>query len=100
MYIAMNRFQIKKGREMDFEIIWQERETRLNGVDGFEKFHLIKGETEETHTLYVSHSTWKSKEDFVNWTRSDAFRKAHEGAEEQRDVYLGHPVFEGFEVII
>lgn len=100
MYIAMNRFQIKKGRENDFEKIWKGRETRLDDVSGFQEFHLIKGETEETHTLYVSHSTWKSKEDFIYWTRSDAFRKAHEGGGEQRDVYLGHPIFEGFEVII
>ena len=100
MYIAMNRFQIKKGREKDFEKIWKERETRLDEVDGFEEFHLIKGETEETHTLYVSHSTWKSKENFFDWTKSDAFRLAHQGGGEQRDIYLGHPIFEGFEVII
>ncbi len=96
----MNRFQVKKGREKDFEKIWKKRETRLDEVDGFKEFHLIKGETEETYTLFVSHSTWKSKEDFINWTRSDAFRKAHEGSGEQNDVYLGHPIFEGFEVII
>ena len=100
MYIAMNRFQVKKGREKDLEKIWKKRETRLDEVDGFKEFHLIMGETEETYTLFVSHSTWKSKEDFINWTRSDAFRKAHEGVGEQRDVYLGHPIFEGFEVII
>ncbi len=100
MYIAMNRFQIKKGKENDFEKIWKERETRLDDIKGFQKFHLIKGEIEETHTLYVSHSTWESKEDFIRWTRSDSFRKAHEGGGAQRDVYLGHPAFEGFEVII
>ena len=36
MYIAMNRFQVKKGREKDFEKIWKKRETRLDEVDGFE----------------------------------------------------------------
>ena len=60
----MNRFQVKKGREKDFEKIWKKRETRLDEVDGFEEFHLIKGETQENYTLYVSHSTWNSKEDF------------------------------------
>ena len=96
----MNRFKIVLGQEKHFEKIWRERETHLDTVPGFIEFHLVKGSTEETHTLYASHSTWKSQDDFANWTRSDAFREAHRGAGEHRDVYLGHPVFEGFEVII
>ena len=100
MYIAMNRFKIAPGREQDFEGIWQKRETHLENVAGFIEFHLIKGITEDTHTLYASHSTWRSQEDFTNWTKSEEFRKAHKGAGEHSDIYLGHPVFEGFEVII
>ena len=99
MYIAMNRFKIVVGREKDFERIWKERETHLDDVPGFLEFHLVKGGTEETHTLNASHSTWKSQTDFINWTKSEAFRQAHKGAGEHSDVYLGHPVFEGFEVI-
>ena len=100
MYIAMNRFKIAPGREQDFEGIWQKRETHLENVAGFIEFHLIKGIAEDTHTLYASHSTWRSQEDFTNWTKSEEFRKAHKGAGEHSDIYLGHPVFEGFEVII
>ena len=100
MYIAMNRFKIVPGRENDFERIWKERETNLDDVPGFLEFHLVKGAAEDTHTLYASHSTWKSQKYFINWTKSDAFRQAHKGAGEHSDVYLGHPVFEGFEVII
>ena len=99
MYIAMNRFKIVIGREKDFERIWKERDTHLGDVSGFLKFHLVKGKTEDTHTLYASHSTWKSEPDFINWTKSEAFRQAHKGAGEHSEVYLGHPVFEGFEVI-
>ena len=95
----MNRFKIVIGREKDFERIWKERETHLDDVSGFLEFHLVKGGTEKTHTLYASHSTWKSHTDFINWTKSEAFRQAHKGAGEHSDVYLGHPVFEGFEVI-
>ena len=57
MYIAMNRFQIVLGRETEFENIWKNRETHLEDVPGFIEFHLVKGATEETHTLYASHST-------------------------------------------
>ena len=100
MYIAMNRFKIAKGREGDFEKIWKERDTHLQDVPGFRGFHLIKGKKEDNHTLYASHSTWSSEDAFLNWTKSDAFRRAHRGAGEHSDVYLGHPEFEGFEVII
>ena len=99
MYIAMNRFKIVIGREKDFEKIWKDRETHLDDVSGFIEFHLVKGETVQTHTLYASHSTWKSQNDFTNWTKSEEFRLAHKGAGKHHDIYLGHPVFEGFEVI-
>ena len=96
----MNRFKIVPGREGEFEEIWKSRETFLEDVPGFIEFHLVKGDTKEGHILYASHSTWKSQSDFKNWTQSDSFRKAHKGAGEHSDVYAGHPVFEGFEVII
>ncbi|SVB69772.1 uncharacterized protein METZ01_LOCUS222626, partial [marine metagenome] len=51
MFIAMNRFKIVKGREMDFEEIWRNRETQLDDVPGFQEFHLVRGNSEETHTL-------------------------------------------------
>ena len=57
-FIAMNRFKITQNRENDFENIWAKRETHLNKVPGFIEFHLVKGKTEDTHTLYASHSTW------------------------------------------
>ena len=99
-FIAMNRFKIVPKREQDFENIWKNRETRFDDVPGFIEFHLVKGNTENTHTLYASHSTWQSREDFESWTKSEAFRLSHKGAGAHSEVYLGHPEFEGFEVII
>ena len=100
MYIAMNRFQIVAGREKIFEQLWENRETYLESVKGFKSFNLIKGEANETFTLYASHSTWSSKDAFTNWTKSEAFRKAHKNAGSNTNIYIGHPKFEGFEVII
>ncbi len=100
MYIAMNRFKIILGRETEFEKIWKERDTHLDDVPGFKKFNLIKGNKQDNYRLYASHSEWNSEQDFVNWTKSDAFRQAHKGAGQHSDIYLGHPEFEGFEVII
>ncbi len=96
----MNRFKIVKGKEKNFEKIWQNRDTHLHKVDGFKEFHLVKGNSEETYTLYASHSVWISKEYFINWTKSEAFRLAHKDAGKNKNLYIGHPVFEGFEVVI
>ena len=96
----MNRFEILINSEDVFEQVWRDRDSHLNKVEGFKNFNLIRGETYEDHTLYVSHSTWRSKEDFTNWTKSEAFRQAHRGAGENKGLYLGHPIFEGFEVVI
>tara|TARA_B100000965_G_scaffold368852_1_gene355816 strand:- start:202 stop:504 length:303 start_codon:yes stop_codon:yes gene_type:complete len=100
MYIAMNRFKIVLGKEKDFEGVWKNRETYLENVPGFKKFNLVKGDQKEDHTLYASHSIWSSKEDFINWTKSEAFRMAHKNAGQHQDLYIGHPIFEGFETII
>ena len=96
----MNRFKIALNRENDFENIWKKRETHLNDVPGFIEFHLGKGMCDETHTLYVSHSTLNTRKDFENWTKSEAFRKAHKGSGGHTDIYLEHPQFERFEVIL
>ena len=96
----MNRFKIAPGKESQFEDIWKNRETHLDNVEGFQKFNLLKGPTSKEHTLYTSHSIWNSKDDFENWKSSEAFRKAHSGGGQHQGIYLGHPEFEGFEVIL
>ena len=100
MFIAMNRFKISIGSEDSFETIWRDRDSHLTGVRGFKNFNLIRGATYEDHTLYASHSTWDSEVDFINWTKSEAFRKAHKGAGDSKGIYLEHPVFEGFKVVL
>ena len=63
MFIAMNRFQVKKGSEDAFEQMWKSRDTYLNEMAGFVEFHLLKGPEAEDHTLYSSHTVWESKAD-------------------------------------
>lgn len=102
MFIAMNRFAIVKGHEEAFESVWRERDSLLAEVPGFEKFHLLKGAFDEEAgtTLYATHTTWNSQEDFVNWTKSEHFRQAHKNAGSNRDMYAGPPRFEGFESVM
>jgi heme-degrading monooxygenase HmoA len=99
MFIAMNRFRVTRGEEATFEEVWAKRERRLNEVPGFQAFHLLRGPEQEDHTLYASHTIWKSREAFEAWTRSDAFRQAHASAGQHKHIYRGPPQFEGFEVV-
>lgn len=100
MFIAMNRFQVKKGSEQAFEEVWLNRETYLDTMPGFVEFHLLKGPEAEDHTLYSSHTVWASKAEFEAWTKSEEFRRAHAraGNNQTGPLYLAHPKFEGFEV--
>ncbi len=100
MFIAMNRFRIVKGREAEFERIWAERDSHLDGVPGFVEFNLLRGPEGEDHILYASHSVWQSRRHFEDWTRSEAFRKAHAGAQSPKGMYQGAPSFEGFESVL
>lgn len=100
MYIAMNRFRIALGREAEFIEVWKNRNTQLEQVPGFVEFHLLQGESDEECTLFASHSIWKSSQDFIAWTHSEAFRQAHASAGATKDLYLGPPKFEGFEVVL
>jgi heme-degrading monooxygenase HmoA len=95
MFIAMNQFTILPGKEKEFEEVWRTRETYLNEVSGFKEFHLLKGE----NGVYISHSTWESREAFVQWTESESFRKAHaQGG--SKGLIQGPPRFSGYEVVL
>ena len=59
----------------------------------------MQGPDREDHVLYASHTVWRSHADFEAWTKSEQFRTAHAGAGSGRSLTLGHPEFEGFEVL-
>jgi heme-degrading monooxygenase HmoA len=96
--LADHRFRVAKGSERAFEKVWLSRDSQLDTVPGFVEFHLLKGPEADDHTLYASHTTRESQAAFEAWTRSEAFRAAHQQAGENKLLYLGHPQFEGFEV--
>ena len=83
MFIAMNRFRVKKGSEDAFEKVWLGRDSYLDSVLGFLEFHLLKGPEAEDHTLYSSHTVWQSKQAFEAWTKSEEFRASHARAGNQ-----------------
>ncbi|MCB2080579.1 MAG: antibiotic biosynthesis monooxygenase [Novosphingobium sp.] len=97
MFIAMNRFQVKPGEEETFETVWKSRDSYLEDVPGFVEFHLLRGPASEDHTLYATHTVWESRDAFEAWTKSEAFRKAHAGAGNNKPLYIDRPRLELFE---
>jgi heme-degrading monooxygenase HmoA len=63
------------------------------------EFHLLKGPEADDHTLYASQTVWEDRAVFEGWTGSEAYRAADQPADSNRPLYLGHPQFEGFEVV-
>lgn len=105
MYIAMNRFRVKSGNEEEFETVWKNRDRHLAELPGFVEFQLLKGpaiedDGDEPYTLYASHTVWATQDDFIAWTKSEAFRLAHKNAGQNKPLYIGGPRFEGFEAVI
>ena len=100
MFIAMNRFKIKPGHEQEFIEIWKGRDSYLETVPGFKSFNLLQGASTDEYTLFSSHASWESREAFENWTKSEAFRKAHANAGSRKEIYMGPPQLECFESVL
>src|SRR3569623_1278169 len=100
MFIALHRNKNVLGREDEFVAVWKYRETHLGVVPGFQQFHLLRGPSDVRATLFASHSVCDSRAAFEDWTRSEAFRRAHASAGAAREIYLGPPQFEGFDVVL
>ncbi|HXK32775.1 MAG TPA: antibiotic biosynthesis monooxygenase [Dehalococcoidia bacterium] len=96
MFVAMNSFKVVEGKESEFEDIWRSRETYLQGVPGFVRFALLRGDGGE----YVSHSTWETRDAFVAWTQSEAFVKGHRQGGSLMGVLAGPPQLRTFEAVI
>lgn len=99
MYLTMNRFKVKLGKEEDFEAVWTGRDSHLRRVKGFKAFHLLKGPEMDGYRLYASHTAWESEAHFKEWTKSEAFRMAHRSAGDTGEMYLGPPLLECFESV-
>ena len=101
MFIAMNRFRVNAGKEGAFEEMWRTRETYLDQVPGFVAFALLKNSdaAADGTTEFVSHSTWRSREDFDSWTNSESFTRGHAQGS-VAGILAGHPVVSLYETIL
>ncbi|WHZ36441.1 antibiotic biosynthesis monooxygenase [Sagittula sp. MA-2] len=99
MYLAMNRFTVPLENAAEFEELWLSRESRLQDMEGFVSFHMLKGPETDGRVLYASHTVWQTEAHFRAWTTSEEFRASHARAGQTRKLHEGAPRFEGFTAI-
>ncbi len=99
MFIAINRIRVTRGEGGELE----ERFAQSGGIEelpGFIEFRLLKktwGHGDDEADEYLSMTQWASKKDFVAWTKSEAFKKAHSGPR-AKGVIGAQPA--GYEVVV
>jgi heme-degrading monooxygenase HmoA len=100
MFIAMNRFSVHRDRESDFVTLWKTRESHLDGVAGFKRFSLLRGPESDGSVVYATHTEWADEGAFRDWVASDAFKKAHQGARPDPEMFAAPNVLEMFTSVI
>jgi predicted O-methyltransferase YrrM/heme-degrading monooxygenase HmoA len=99
MFIAINKFKVKKESSADFEKVWKERQSHLSEVPGFMRFWLLKTEAPENFE-FLSHSQWVNQEAFEGWRKGEAMGKAHANASSVGSMLQGPPEFKGYEMAL
>ena len=79
MFVTMNRFTIDPKHWSDFEERFKQRAGLVEGEPGFIRNAVLRPEAGFSDQ-HVVMTLWESRADFENWTKSEAFRKAHEKA--------------------
>ncbi|MDT2022178.1 antibiotic biosynthesis monooxygenase [Methylocella sp. CPCC 101449] len=99
MFVAMNRFRVIPERANDFEATWLKRESYLHEMEGFMTFQLLRGAEKPDHVLFSSYTLWRTRQHFDAWVQSAQFAASHKRAGNSQPTIIGHPEFEGFDVI-
>ena len=101
MFIAINRLKIQPGSGS----VLEERFAQSGGLEGspgFIRFQLLRRSWqphgEQDHEEYLAMTEWQSRDDFLAWTRSDAFKKAHSGP--RLDIFTAPGEPAGYDIAV
>jgi predicted O-methyltransferase YrrM/heme-degrading monooxygenase HmoA len=104
MYIAMNRFYIKRDFVEAFEKQWRERESQLSSFSGYVRFRLLRGDykQEDPGVYFISYTEWIDQDSFLNWLNGGGAQRAHSKKQSSvpQEAYIGPPQFTGFHVAL
>ena len=98
MITVANRIYVKPEYRDDFEAAFRERAGLVDKMPGFISNQVLRPVNEDEP--YVVFTVWQSRQDFLNWVRSDAFIKGHaQSGTLPKDAYPRPNVLEMHEVI-
>lgn len=105
MIVVANRVPVVKGREAEFAARFRDRAGLVEHHAGFVRLEILRPELLDVHgqqmggsDYHVVLTYWERKEDFVAWTESGDFRKAH-SQQPPKELFAGPSVFEMHEII-
>ncbi len=98
MITVANRIYVKPEHAEAFEKVFRERAGLVDKMSGFISNQVLRPVNEGDP--YVVFTTWDSRQDFLNWVRSDAFVKGHaQSGTLPKDAYARPNVLELHEVV-
>ena len=98
MITVANRIYVKQEYAEAFEKVFRERAGLVDKMQGFISNQVLRPVNDGDP--YVVFTAWKSRQDFLNWVRSDAFVKGHaQSGTLPKDAYARANVLEMHEVV-
>lgn len=98
MITVANRLYVGSEYSDAFEKVFRERAGLVDGMPGFVSNQVLRPVNDGDP--YVVFTTWNSRQDFLNWVRSDEFVKGHaQSATLPKDVYSQPNVLEMHEIV-
>ena len=96
MFYRIGKIKCKPGKSNDVISYFKSKEDFFSETKGIISLSYFKSGQDEVSGIAI----WESKEAFIDWTKSDAFKLAHKNAGAHKDLYLGPPNLETFDQII
>lgn len=98
MITVANRIYVSREYAEAFEARFRERAGLVDKMPGF-VYNLVLRPVNDGDP-YVVFTTWESRQDFLNWVRSDEFVKGHaQSGTLPREAFTGPNVLEMHEVV-
>jgi Uncharacterized enzyme involved in biosynthesis of extracellular polysaccharides len=99
MITTMNRIFVKPEYRDQFEETFRKRAGLVDKMPGFMGNQVLRPTSEGDPYIVLTH--WASRQDFENWTSSDAFKQGHARSSSlPREAFSGPSKVEIHEVII
>jgi len=98
MITVANRIYVKSEYSEAFEKVFRERAKLVDEMPGFVSNQVLRPVNDGDP--YVVFTVWNTRQDFLNWVRSDAFVKGHaQSGSLPKEAYFQSNVLEMHEVV-